>query len=221
MLLLVALVAGAVIDRVVAARTEERLEAEAGQYIEGEVEVTIAGFPFLTQAWRSELTEVRVTGEDISVADLRLVDAHLLARGVRFDDEPAVADRVELNAILVPQTISGEITSQLDLVGVELVTTTSGIALGGEVLGQRVEIELVPQAAGRYIELSLGDVRLAGFQVPLGQLPGGLGESLGTLRIELHQLPEGLEITRISSEPEGLRIRLEGRDVVLELPEEG
>lgn len=214
-LLLVVGVGGVIVDRLARSYAEGRVHDEIAHMVEGDSEVVIDGFPFLTQLWRSEFTEVRLSADVVVVESLRVSDVHLTARGVEPGD-PARAGRVELNAVIPPETIEVQIEEFSGLGGITVTTSETGIAFAVEALGQDLVVELVPQPAGRALELDVSSLALGGVGVGVEQLPNQISGALTGLRVDLDELPAGLEVTRIATGDGGVEVRLEGTDVELE-----
>jgi hypothetical protein len=209
---LTVLVGGAVVvDGVARDRTEERVAAELTGIpgIEGSPEVTIAGFPFLTQLADGELGTVVVTAPAATVEGLRMEDVDARFTGVTTS-APYTAASADLTAMVRPDDVEAVLAVDVDL-GIrdgELIASTS-------VLGLPLDVVLVPRAAGRDVEVDVTAFLLGGVRVESEDLPAGVADELAGIRFAVNGLPDGMELTGVEVDEDGLRLTAVGRGLTL------
>ena len=218
LVLAVLLGAGAVVvDRTMASRLEEDLLARAGERMElaPGSEVTVDGFPFLTQVLAGRLAEVRGAAPSLTVEGFTLEDVRVSGRGIE-PSEPYLTENVEINAEVPIGTLRTAVDQALDVpgaqVGLDIVDRLLQLSL--TVAGVELAVGLEPTIAGEAIALRLGDILLGETQAP-AWLVDGLGDLLSDVRIDIPGLPEGLAPTRLAVVEDALQVRLEGADVEL------
>ena len=205
-----------VADGIARAGAQDRIATEVGRAIPGLAEapeVTVDGFPFLTQVLAGELTSVRLTAPELTLDGLLLEDADVHLEGVSTT-QPLTADAARLTGFTslasVQGVVDGEIGSEVDLSidGGQLVATT-------EVLGLPLEVGLRPEPAGRAIAVVVETLSLGGASVDAERLPDALTEALTGLTIPLDELPAGVDITGVTVEADGFGLEAGGSDVVV------
>jgi hypothetical protein len=216
-LLTVALVAVAavVLDRVALALAEREVASRLTDYVEveGEPDVSITGFPFLTQVLAREVDDVRATAAAVASGDVQLDDVEVRAQGVGLTQPPTAAT-LDLTGTLPQPALQQLLDARgLDL---EVDTGTDGLRLATELLGQDLEVltePVVTDTGGlqlRTVSLSLG-----GAQVDAASLAPFLGDDLLTFDVALPELPMGLTLAAARAEDDGVRLTLTGEQVVL------
>lgn len=209
----VVLAGGAVVaDHVVRTRTEADLAQSLQDEIPGldtEPDVTIHGFPFLTQVMSGSLDDVRLSAPEATVEGLRMEDIDVRLEGVSTD-QPTTADRAHMTALVTLDSAREVLDAP-----VELSVEDGALVTSTQFLGLPVEAVLVPRAAGRDIDIEVQSLRLAGVGVDPSQIPG-IGGRLEGLSIPVQGLPEGLELTGLTVDTEGFWLEAEGTDVVFE-----
>ena len=210
--------AAAVADRVLHEQTEQRLATELRDQIPGldaEPDVTIEGFPFLTQVLAGELGQVDVSAPEATVEGLLLEDVEVRLNEVSTD-RPNVAGRAHMTAFTSLDSMAAALDLPLDLTidGEHLVATT-------ELLGLPVEVLLLPTAGGQEVLIDIDAFRIGGATVSAADLPSGFTDQLQGLSFPIEGLPEGLELTEVTLEPDGAQLVAEGTDVVLEAQDVG
>lgn len=210
-------VAALVADRVVRQRTEDALAADLQAQIPGltsEPDVTISGFPFLTQVMAGELDDVHLTAPDVTLEGLALEDVDVRLRGVSTD-LPTRAREATMTASVDLAAVQPLVQEQAD---VELEIVEGSLVASGRVLGLPLSLGLEPQAAGRAIAVEVVTLSISGFQVDVGDLPAGLGDDLRSIAVPVESLPEGLELTDVTVTDAGFDLRAAGADVVFDQP---
>lgn len=207
------LAGGAVVaDRVLHAEAEQRIAAELQAEIPGlatEPDVTVHGFPFLTQVLAGELGTVDVTAPEATVQDVVLQDVDVRLEQVSTS-RPTTAGSARMTAYAPLDQLTAALDLPLDLAieGDRLVAST-------ELLGLPLEVLLLPAAGGDAVVVDVDGLRLAGATVSAADLPAALTEQLEGLEVPLDGLPEGLELTELTLDEGGAHLVAEGSDVVL------
>lgn len=214
----------AVADRLVHARAEASATAslaDAGIELSEDAEITLGGFPFLTQLMRGTLTEASLEAGGATIEGMDLIDVEATAQGITTA-EPFRAASLELAATAPAATLTQAVeASQLGELGfdVEIGIEEDAVVASTTVLGGLpAQVTMMPVPAGRAIGLGLESVSVAGFTISAEDLPRVLREALARIQVPLEELPEGLEVTGVVVVPDGLRITASGTDVVLEAP---
>ncbi len=196
----------AVVDTVVRLTTENRIAAEVTAIpgLSTRPDVTIGGFPFLTQLADGELDDVRLTAPSATVEGLLLEDVVVDLEGVRTQ-APFTAVSATLTARTTPDAVERVLTVALDLElrGDRLVTTT-------DVLGLPLDIVLEPRAAGRDVAVEVAGLMMAGIGVDADQLPPDVAAMLTDLVVPLDGLPPGMVLTDVTVDDDGLHLRATG-----------
>lgn len=217
LLVLVALVVGA--DRVAAwavgRGTAEGLTAEGDDVVGAEV--TIHGFPFLTQLAAGSLDRVTGSLDAGTFAGYRVSDVRFTASDVA-PDAPYRARHARADGLLdyasVQSAVAQEVGSEVTL-GPAPDDAAGAVGITLPVLGFDVTATAVPRVvdAGT-LTVDVQSVTLAGATIDVADLPDALGRRLSDVRVPL-ELPEGLELRTVEVRPDGLRVGLEARDVAL------
>ena len=196
----------AVVDTGVRLTTENRIAAEVTAIpgLSTRPDVTIGGFPFLTQLADGELDDVRLTAPSATVEGLLLEDVVVDLEGVRTE-APFTAVSATLTARTTPDAVERVLTVALDLElrGDRLVTTT-------DVLGLPLDIVLEPRAAGRDVAVEVAGLMMAGIGVDADQLPPDVAAMLTDLVVPLDGLPPGMVLTDVTVDDDGLHLRATG-----------
>ena len=210
-------------DRGAEAVAEDRvaqLVAERGG-LAGQPQVEIGGFPFLTQALGGRYDDVRIslTGADLGQPEGTSADVSL--RGV----EVAPSDVLSGSVQQVPvERVDGTATLSYALLAEQLGPGTTVTRDGDRLRVQRtVEVGgvSVPLTAtgtvsldGDTLVVDVDDASGAGVDVPdvlLDQVSDALD-----VRYRIPQLPFGLQVTGVAPADDGVRVRVEATDTVLQ-----
>ena len=208
------LVGGAAIaDAVLRERAEERLSGEVGSQagLATEPDVTIAGFPFLTQVAGGELDEVTISTSSADIGGILLEDVDLLLAGVSTS-EPYTAQEVTMTASVSLDTLRRMLSLDADL-SIE----DGELVAGSSIFGLPLQIALTPRPAGRAIEIDLVSVSLAGATVSADDLPSALADQVEGLQIPMDDLPAGMELTRLELTDDGVDLTAHGADIELDV----
>ncbi|MFF1464555.1 DUF2993 domain-containing protein [Streptomyces sp. NPDC058330] len=185
----------------------------------GSTEVSIKGFPFLTQVAGSELDRVDVTVKDIQ--------ASAAGRAIRISEIRARLHQVKLGpgytSATAARATGTAVVSYADLTAAADDGVT--VAYGGEgkvkVTGT-VQVPLLGKQLSRSVLSSVtlvrGDtVKVRADEVPGEGIPGleSLVRKKTDFEREIGGLPEGLELEKIEVAPGGLEISVSGADIAL------
>ena len=212
------LVAGGLVvaDRLAAGATADAAARQISATFQGVVgtpEVTIGGFPFLTQLLAGQLTDVGARIEGLTFDGLAVTGVEVDAAGVSTAT-PYRVDRAELTATLPLATVQQLIAARTEL-EVTLAAAGSGLAATTTVLGLTVTATLVPRVDAGAIRVDVASVALGGRTIEVADLPGGIGDRLRDLTIPVTGLPPGIALVGVTFTDAGVRITATGRDVVL------
>ncbi|KRV51098.1 hypothetical protein AQ490_02535 [Wenjunlia vitaminophila] len=197
-------------------------ELKNSRQVDGDPDVSIDGFPFLTQLAFGELDEVhasakglRANGSDGSSVRITKFTANLHSVSFSSGFSAATADRATGTALIsyedlsaaAPAGVTLSYGGESDKAGVSEVKVSSNVPLLGN-LSLVSEIKLVD-----------GDT----VQVRAKSIPGEDRSPEMEDRVRQHTdfskqitgLPDGLELTQVRAEPEGIAITLEGSRVSL------
>jgi LmeA-like phospholipid-binding len=210
-------------DRGAEAVAEDRvaqLVAERGG-LAGQPQVEIGGFPFLTQALGGRYDDVRIslTGADLGQPEGTSADVSL--RGV----EVALSDVLSGSVQQVPvERVDGTATLSYALLAEQLGPGTTVTRDGDRLRVQRtVEVAgvSVPLTAtgtvsldGDTLVVDVDDASGAGVDVP-DVLVDQVSDALD-VRYRIPQLPFGLQVTGVAPADDGVRVRVEATDTVLQ-----
>ncbi|TRW46952.1 DUF2993 domain-containing protein [Georgenia yuyongxinii] len=208
-------VAAVVLDRVALALAEREVASRLSDYVDvqGDPDVRISGFPFLTQVLAREVDDVRVTAPAAASGGVQLADVDVRAHDVGLTQPPTAAE-LELTGTL-PQPALQEL---LDARGLDLAvdTGTDGLRLATELLGQNLEVLTEPEVTDTGgLQLRTVSLTLGGTQVDAASLAPLLGDALLTFDVALPDLPLGLSLAAARPQDDGVRLTLIGADVVL------
>jgi hypothetical protein len=227
LVVVVALLGLAVVaDRVAVGVAEERVAGELATKggLQDTPTVDITGFPFLTQALAGRYDAVRIslTADQLGQPDGTRADVAL--HGVEVPLKAVLSGSVRQVPV---ERIDGTATLSYELLSAEL---GPGTTLTREGSGLRIT-RSVP-LMGRDVPLTaVGSVVLDGNELVIDveqatgagvDLPGFLVEQtsdLLDLRYEIPALPFGLQLTDVTPAADGVVVRVEARDTVLEATE--
>jgi hypothetical protein len=215
-----------VADRVAVGVAEDRVAQElaAGGGLQGEPEVDIAGFPFLTQALAGRYDEVRISLTAAELGQPEGTRADIALHGVEVPLSAVLSGSVREVPV---ERIDGTATLSYALLSAQLGDDTT---LRRE--GDRLRITRTVELLGRRLPLTaVGQVTVAGDEIVIDvdeaagagvELPGFLVErasDLLDLRYPAPALPFGLQLTGVTAAEDGVALRLEATDTVVGAPE--
>lgn len=218
-------------DRVANAVAERRIATEVaataadnGAYSDQRPEVTIHGWPFLTQAWSGEFEQIDITLKDVGAEGLVFPSLEMAAHSVEADwrelsdGGDAIAGTLDVSGSISVDSIEALLAEQtgydlsIDEDGNATVTTTE--ELGG------VSVDL--QASGK---IAVGDGELSFTPDAVESLTSGLPASVQPLidsfaseltsTVTLPELPYGIQLVELAFEGDRVVISGSAEDVVL------
>ena len=201
-------------DRIVDFRTEQRIADGLADY--GAADVSVEGFPVLTQLASGKLDSVHITAAEATYEDVDFTDVYAKLYDVPTDTSRPIGT-VDATAVLPHSTLDELATEHASLPeGMTFTTEDGQLALKGSLLGQDVTIGIDAKADGRRAEIDATTIQLGSAQVDVGSLPGFLTSAISDIVIDLDFLPTGLELTGITATEAGLKVRLHGSGVSLD-----
>lgn len=201
----------------------KKLKGELGSTSAGEPSVSIDGFPFLTQVAGKDLDKVtaEVEGVTATAGDrrVRLSKITLAAKDVKLsgDYSSAVADRATGTVHLSYADLS---EAADDGVRVEYGGKNASGKAQVKVTGSVVLPVLGTVERSVYSTVSVGEgntVRLRADEIPGDKIPGIEGAIRKKTDFDrtIDKLPEGIKLTGVSADKDGVDISMEGSDVHL------
>ncbi|SDI91777.1 Protein of unknown function [Frankineae bacterium MT45] len=185
-------------------------------------EVTLHGFPFLTQAISGDYKDIEITSKSVTVGEISgaAMDAHL--RGAKLPLSKLRSntvteipvDEVE-GYVIAPYSELERLSKvnglQLSAQGDELVVQApvSVPVLGSVTVNATGNFEVV----GGTLKLDVHSLKVGGLDVPTAVLP--LATAALNSTIEIPALPYGLHLTSTKPTPNGLQLNGAGSNVVL------
>ncbi|GAB3220154.1 hypothetical protein GCM10027447_04200 [Glycomyces halotolerans] len=217
-------VANAVAERRIATEVAETA-ADHGAYSDQRPDVTVHGWPFVTQAWSGDFEQIDISLREVGANGLTFPTLDLVANDVEADWREFIDGEGRVTAATVDAsgTIALEALSNLvdDFVDFEVSVESGGtvrIDAVAEAFGQEVAITGTGQ-----IELVDGALRIdtERFEPAEGVLPEGGQELLDqytqqfNTTFDLPELPYGIELTEIHFTENSMEVTGSARDVVL------
>ena len=224
-LLLLLAAALAVGDRVAAAYAERRISDRVAQQVADQKatseqpDVTIEGFPFLTQVANGQYHEIKIELADFSgpTGDGRTIKMKLL--DVRANDVRAPLDTIRSgNGDVTAGTVTG--TGLIDYAQIVQLVGQPGVKLGEQngklvgsapvqALGQTVNVSATADLAvkGDVVQVSFSDVKAEG--LPDNALVRGLINSYAkklAFNLKVPALPLNLKVKSVQPQADGLKI---------------
>ena len=209
-------------DRVLVGITEESVGRELAKRgaLQGEPEVDITGFPFLTQALAGRYDDVRVSLSADQLGQPEGTRADITLRGVEAPLSDVLSGTVEA---LPVERLEGTVTLSYALLATELGRDVTleregeQLRITGtvDVLGQELPLTALGQVTVEDDELviEVDSAEGAGVEVP-GSVVDRAGEFLD-LRYPVPALPFGLRLTAVSPAEDGVAVRLAAENTVL------
>jgi hypothetical protein len=188
--------------------------------LQGEPEVDITGFPFLTQALGGRYDEVRVSATAAQLGQPEGTRADVALHGVQVPLSDALGGSVDQVPV---DRIDGTATLSYDLLSAQLGPDTTlepegdglRITRTVDVLGQRLRLTAAGQVTleGSDLVVDVSQASGAGVEVP-GWLLEQAADLLD-LRYTVPTLPFGLQLTSVTPAEDGVVVTVEADDVVL------
>ena len=180
--------------------------------VEGEPDVRIDGFPFLTQLLARSLDDVTASAAGVVLDGVEVVDVTVDAHDVSLD-EPYRVGSVRLEATVPTSSVEQVVAERMQL---DVVVDGDVLRASGEVLGVTLTAGLVPRVEDGRLLVDVRDVTLGPATVQLDELPGRIADQLVGIEVPLDGLPAGIVLEQALVVPDGIRFTASGTDVVLE-----
>jgi hypothetical protein len=209
-LLLAALGADRVAEHVASNRAETRLAAEGVQ----NPQVSIGGFPFLTQLAARSFGSVTVSGDAVTSSSGSAQDVTVVAHDVSVPKSGhATAGSVRATGLVT----YAEVVRRSGAQGVSLSEASGNrvrMRSTATVLGQSVPVAALGRvhAAERSLRIEPTGFEVAGRSVDAASLLDALGARF-TLVYPLRDLPAGLKLDSVQTTPDGFHVVVTGTDV--------
>jgi hypothetical protein len=201
-------------DRIVDYTTEQRIADGLSDY--GEADVSVEGFPVLTQMASGKLDSVHITADEATYENVDFADVDAKLYDVPTDTSRPIGT-IDATAVLPHSTLDSLVAEHASLPeGMSFTTVDGELFLKGSVFGQDLLIGIEPKADGRRAVVNASTIRLGSAEVSVDRLPGFLTSAISDIVIDLDFLPAGLELTDITTTETGLQVRLHGSGVTLE-----
>lgn len=200
-------------DRIVDTVTERRIAEGLEPY--GQADVSVEGFPVLTQLAAGRLDAVHVHAARAHYEGVEFADVHARLYDVPVDTSRPIGT-LESDALIPLSTIESLAAEHASLPqGTSFTVVDGRLHLESSLLGQPLLVGIDPQPQAREVTVTATTIRLGTTEIDLDALPGFLTSAISDITIDLGFLPAGLELTDIAVEDDGLRINLHGSGVSL------
>ena len=185
-------------------------------------EVDVRGRPFLTQVVRGRYRDVEVRARDVPAGELRFASLVTQLRGVQVplstlisgETQAVPVERVSARALVSYEALTGVVASRglrVTAAGDGLVRVTGSV----QVLGRTLEASAVSRPVLEGSEIVVTAERFeVGNSVADALLSRALGNRLD-FRVELAELPYGLELRSVDARPAGVVVLAQATDAVL------
>lgn len=207
-------------DRI-AVSVAQHKAAERAQITENLAEkpkVSITGFPFLTQVMSGKLDDVKVSADDIAASDgsqsLRIDSFRADLYGVKLSDgfSRAVADSADGHAFITYADLSKAAPAGITVsYAGPTPSGTPRVKLTGSFMG--VHLSVLSDVVLKKDTVGLHAEGLPKELTALG-LEGKVREQIDFTRQVTH-LPANLELTSVTTTPDGMSVQVGGKNVVL------
>lgn len=210
-----------VADRVIVGQVEQGVTDSIETSIDADaVTTSIEGFPFLTQVIGGEIRRIDLTATSAVLEDVPFSDVDAVVTDLPFDlgtRALGAAGAVTATGTLATADLQTLLERELtDLPDVALTTREGSVVASTDLIGGlTLDVTLLPRAADGQIAVDVGTLTVAGFDVPITDLPAGLAARLTDLRIDVPGLPDGLAISNLDVVDAGVRVTVAGTDVDL------
>ncbi|WP_187365365.1 DUF2993 domain-containing protein [Cellulosimicrobium cellulans] len=215
-LMVVFLLGGSVLVDRVAHSFAQTMAADAVRAKVGatDLDVTVSGFPFLTQVIGGKLEDVHAHASSVTWNGLSLTDVDLTATGVSIRD-PRGADRVVAGGTLSTAVVQDQIRA---VSGLDLLLSVEGDVLvaTGTAAGVPIAISFAVHPAGTEgLSTSILGAQIAGVDADVSAVDGVLTTSIAQLDLA-GQLPAGAQITDAVITSTGITLTVTLDDVTLD-----
>ncbi len=193
-------------DRVAVIFTQDRVARRiADRGFAGQPEVTIAGWPFLTQLARRRLTKVMVSAAGKKLGPVEVKHLEVTLYGMRMDagNHTSTASRLSGSALI-------GFAGRAGVAGMPGLTVTAD---GPDQVKITADLGLVTgTATARVTRAGPGGIRIA--VISAGGIPVAALGSLRDITLPLPALPPGVTIQGVSVSGRGVLVDIAGQDVI-------
>lgn len=195
--------------------TESRIAAGVAETTGGTADVSVEGFPFLTQLARGELEYLEIDIPSLTLEGIRLVDAHVLAQGVSTSSPTTIRSLTATATVPIDEV--DRLFKEASGLAADIEIRGASMAITGEVLGQELAVVFRPELTAGGITLTPEELTLGERSLDISRLEGLFSELTGDVLLPV-ALPEGLTIAAIEVLPDGIHLQVDGADFT---PDEG
>ncbi|MBY8880956.1 LmeA family phospholipid-binding protein [Actinacidiphila acidipaludis] len=203
---------------VTVAQNKAAQRAQATENLTEKPKVSITGFPFLTQVLSGKLDDVKVSADDIAAGDgsqsVRIDSFHADLYGVKLSNgfSRAIADSADGQAFITYADLSKAAPAGIK------------VSYAGPSASGTPRVKLTGSFMGAHLSV-LSDIVLK--KDTIGLHAQGLPKELTALGLEgkvrdeidftsqVTHLPANLELTSVTTTPDGISVRVGGKDIVL------
>jgi hypothetical protein len=217
LVVLLGLLVGA--DRIALVVAEDQLAGhiQSSQHLSQKPDVSIDGFPFLTQVIARDFPHATVDIHGLDANGLTISDLHADLRGVHVDSgfNAATVDNLTATAELSYADIGKALSSQLDVSGVQVGTVQVSDAGPNQITAA---YDLLGATISATIDVSLAgantlEFRSVSFHTPLSGI--GVSPQNFDVKYSLGSLPFGINLTALDFTQSGVDVTATGTDVNL------
>ena len=217
LVILLGLLVGA--DRVALVVAQDQLASriQSSQHLSQKPDVSISGFPFLTQVIARDFPHATVDIHGLKANTLTITDLHADLHGVHVNSgfNSATVDTLNATAELSYADIGKALSTELKVSGVQ-VGTVQVTKAGADSVKATYQLLGVDVSATVDVSLSSANTlefRSAGFKSPLADL--GIGPKDLDVEYDLGALPFGIDLTGLTFTDSGVQIVAHGTNVDL------
>ncbi len=178
-------------------------------------DVTIEGFPFLTQVARRDLSQVRISSTDVPEGLLTITDVNAVLSGVHIDSRlnGATVDQVTGTVLISFPDLARTLTQQVGPLGSLL--GAAGLTLSDAGPDEaRASLDLLVttgSATWRVTQLSGNELNIR--LVSSSNVPSSLLGSISNINVQIPKLPLGMTIQSVRITPAGVAGTISGHDL--------
>lgn len=181
--------------------------------VDGTPQVSIDGFPFLTQLLSGSLDDVHATATGVTLEGLPVTDVVVDAADVTLE-APYRVGSARLEATVPTSSVQQVVSTRADL---EVAVDGDLLRAAGDLFGIPLTVGLVPRVADGRLLVDVEEVTLGAGTLRLDELPGDVAERLVGIELPLDGLPAGVVLEDTVVVPDGVRFTATGTDVALEV----
>lgn len=191
------------------ATTEGRIAAGITDTTGGTADVTVEGFPFLTQLATGELEHLEVDLTALTLEGIRMEDAHVRASGVATAVPHTIATLTATATVPIGEV--DRLFKEASGLAADIEVRGESMAIAGEVLGQELAVVFRPELVDGGLTLTPEELTLGERALDISLLEGLFAGLAGDVLLPL-ELPQGLRIAAIEVLPGGVQLQVDGTD---------